>query len=96
MYNNPKVRKLFEEFNYDFRPTGADASNQNGPVERAHCTVANRIRAMLHGASLEMKFWPCVFHHCLRIKNAIPSKDQSKSPYELATGNIDDLTGCRV
>lgn len=38
------------------------------------------LRAMLHGASLEIKFWPYAFHHYLRIKNAIPSKDQTTSP----------------
>jgi len=36
LYNNPEVRKLFTWFRYDIRPTGADASNQNAPVERGH------------------------------------------------------------
>ena len=96
LYHNPEVRKLFKEFRYDVRPTGADASNQNGPVERAHLTVANAIRAMLHGANLDAKFWPYAFHHYIRIKNAIPSKDQTKSPLTLATGKTDDFTGFRT
>ena len=46
LYNNPEVKRLFKTYNYEIRPTGADASNQNGPVERAHLTVANAIRAI--------------------------------------------------
>jgi hypothetical protein len=84
LYKNPKVRQLFTEFDYDIRPTGADSSNQNGPTERAHLTVANAIRALLHGANLDAKFWPYAFHHYIRIKNSIPSKDQEHSPNELA------------
>ena len=101
LYNNPAVRKLFEEFNYDVRPTGADASNQNGPVERAHLTVANGVRSLLHGADLDPRFWPYAFHHYLRITNALPSRDQDKSPLTIATGKVDDFSqfrtfGCRV
>ena len=35
------------QFHYDIKPTGAGASNQNGPAERGHLTVANAVRAML-------------------------------------------------
>jgi len=41
--DNPKVRKLFTRFGCDIGPTGADASNQNAPVERGHLVVANAI-----------------------------------------------------
>ncbi|KAG7353842.1 hypothetical protein IV203_003197 [Nitzschia inconspicua] len=58
LYANPAVRTLFAQFGYAIRPTGADASNQNGPVERAHLTVANALRAMLLGAGLDPRFWP--------------------------------------
>ena len=101
LYQNPEVRRLFQRFGYQVRPTGADASNQNGPVERGHRSVANAIRALLTGANLPVKFWPYAFHHWLRIDNAIPSRDQSGSPVELAMGKRDDFThfrtfGCRV
>ena len=101
LYHNPEVNKLFKEFNYEVRPTGADASNQNGPVERSHRTVANAIRAMLHGANLDARFWPYAFHHYIRIKNALASRGQSASPLTLSTGKVDDFSdfrtfGCRV
>ena len=43
LHKNPEVHELFTEFYYDVKPTGAGASNQNGPVERGHLTVANAI-----------------------------------------------------
>jgi hypothetical protein len=51
---------------------------------------------MLHGANLEVKFWPYAFHHYLRIKNALPSRDSDKSPIELCTGKSEDFTGFRT
>jgi hypothetical protein len=101
LYHNPEVYRLFKRFGYDVRPTGADASNQNGPVERGHLTVSNAIRALLLGASMDIKFWPYAFHHWLRIDNSLPSRDQLHSPYRIATGTIDDFSafrtfGCRV
>ena len=56
--NNPEVCNLFKHFNYNIFPTGADSSHQNGPVERAHCTVGDTVRALLTGANLDIKFWP--------------------------------------
>ncbi|KAG7360930.1 hypothetical protein IV203_036029 [Nitzschia inconspicua] len=100
LYRNPAVRRLFKQYNYTVRPTGADSSNQNGPVERAHLTLGNSIRS-LHGAGLSPQFWPYAFAHFLRIKNAIPSRDQTVSPIEATTGKREDFAafrtfGCRV
>ncbi|GAX10430.1 hypothetical protein FisN_21Lu161 [Fistulifera solaris] len=101
LYHNPAVLSVFAKHGYTVCPTGADASNQNGPVERAHLTIANAIRAMLIGANLSVKFWPYAFHHWLRITNSLPSRDQHQSPLALATGTQDDFSdfrtfGCRV
>ena len=101
LFKNPEVVQLFKRFGYDVKPTGADASNQNGPVERGHLTVANAVRALLIGSGLDIKFWPYAFHHWLRIDNAIPSRDQKQSPLEMATNKKDNFRqfrtfGCRV
>ena len=101
LYHNPEVRKLFTRHGYQLRPTGADSSHQNGPVERAHRTVCDRIRCLLSGARLPIKFWPYAFHHALRILNAIPQRTQTQSPLQLVTGKKENLRnfktfGCRV
>ena len=72
LYANPNVVKLFQEYKYTIRPTGADSSNQNRPVERGHRTVAKAVWALLTGADLHIKFWPYAFHHWLRLDNNIP------------------------
>jgi len=101
LYNNPKVCKLFTGFGYDIRPTGADASNQNAPVEHGHLVVANAIHALLLGANLPIKFWPYAFHFWLRIDNSMASRDQLVSPNYITTGKKDGISalrtfGCRV
>jgi hypothetical protein len=92
LYQNPKVRSLSERHGYDVRPTGADASNQNGPVEWSHQTIGNALWSMLSGAGLDAKFWPYAFKHFLRITNALRSAGRDLLPYEMTQGRQDDFT----
>ena len=71
LYCNPEIRNLFQKFRYDVRCIGADASNQNGPVECAHCTISNTIQVLLFGSGLSACFWPYAFNHVLQIQNAL-------------------------
>jgi hypothetical protein len=97
LYNNPKIRDLFKEFGYDVYPTGADSSHQNGPVERSHQTIGDALRSLLTGANLDPKFWPCAFYHFLRIKNALPGRDDTPSYFErLHAGLQANLTNVRT
>lgn len=96
LYANPQVRELFTEFGYSIFPTGADASHQNGPVERGHLTVANAVRSLLTGANLDIRFWPYAFHHWLRIDNSLPSRDQTATPLKIALDKVDDFSGFRT
>ena len=101
LYSNPKIQNLFSTFGYEIYSTSLDSSNQNGPVERAHCTVFQGIKALSFGAGLDVKFWPYVFIHMLRIRNALPGQGQDASPLFLSTGKKDNfcnlrIFGCRV
>ena len=53
---NPLVHNLFKRFGYSVYETGGYSSNSNGPVERAHRTVADGIKAVLLGAGLPVRF----------------------------------------
>ena len=91
----------FANINIEVFPTGADSLFQNGPVERAHRTIATSTKALLFGAALDVKFWPYAFNHAIRIQNALPHRDQAASPIFLATGKKDNFTnlrtfGCRM
>ena len=101
--NNPDARNLFTSKGYQIRSTGIKASCQNGPVERAHQTLSNSIRALLTGANLAVKVWPYTFYHDMRLSNAFPESEQDKSPIQLANpdGKPEDLSklrtfGCRT
>jgi GAG-pre-integrase domain len=65
------VRCLLEQHGYQIELTGADASHQNGTVERSHETLGNMIRSLLLGANLPKKFWPYAFYHSLFLQNRV-------------------------
>jgi hypothetical protein len=101
LYQSNEFKDLCKEYGYVIEPTGADASNQNAPVERPHQTIGNALRTMLHGAQLPNCFWPYAFDHYLRIKNTLPRKSDDVSPITQRTGKTEDLRhlktfGCRV
>ena len=86
LVKNPRLVALFEHYGFAVYPSGADASYQNGPCERAHLTAANGVRTLLDGANLPTRFWPFAFDHFLRLHNAFPSRTKTHSPIELAYG----------
>ena len=101
LFSNPKIWNLFSRFGYEIYPTSPDSSNQNGPIERAHHTVSQGIKALLFGAGLDVKFWLYAFMHVLRIQNALPGQGQDASPLFLSTGRKDNfcnlqIFGCQV
>ena len=74
------MKNLFSCFKYIIIPTGSDASFQNGPVERSHRTLGEALKACLHGAGLDIKFWPYALQHVVQIWNAIPGSGQEHLP----------------
>ena len=56
LWANPDILNVFTNFYYEVHPTGTNSSYQNGPIERAHCTVGDHVRALLIGAALDIKF----------------------------------------
>ena len=96
-----KVRELFEKAGYKCEPTAPNSSNQNGPGERPHRTIGDAIRAMLHGAGLDPKYWPYAFLHFIRIYNITPHGVNVDSPFFICTQikpkvEMLRIFGCRV
>ena len=58
---NLEIHNLFKKYGYSVYHTGGYSSNSNGPVERAHRTVADDIKAVMLGDGLKVKFWPYAF-----------------------------------
>ena len=70
-------------------------------MERSHYTLGEAVKACIHGAGLDIKFWPYALHHVVCICNAIPGSGQEQSPLFLARGRKDNfknlkIFGCRV
>ena len=85
LYINPAVVKLFCKYKYVIFPTGAGSSFQNGPVERAHCTIVTSTKALLFVAALGIKFWLYTFNHAIKIRNNLPHRDQAAVPVNLVS-----------
>ena len=101
LYCNPEIQNLFRKFGYEVRCTGADASNQNEPVECAHRTVSNSVWALLFRSGLSAHFWPYAFNYVLRIQNALLHRGQDMSPIKKAHHQKDNFKslktfGCRI
>ena len=77
LYNNPVTKNIFKKCCYNSYPTSSDSSN---PVERAHQTISQGVKALLIGAGLEVKFGLYSFVHILCICNALPGQGQDESP----------------
>lgn len=70
LYWNTDVCNVFSDWHYDIYPTGTDSSHMNGPVERAHQSVGNCVRAFITGTNLVIKFWSYAFFNHICISNA--------------------------
>ena len=95
LFNNPEIKNLFTKSVYSIYPTGADASNQNGPVERGHHTIPNTIRALLTGSGIDAKFWLYAFFIPLP-DYIIPTRPSDVSPLTRAANIIEDFTNLRT
>ena len=97
LFDNPEVKNLFTKLGHAIHLTGADASDQNGPAERGHRTIADAMRAFLTGADLSPKFWPHAFCHSPRVQNTIPTPhSNSISPVTIVTGKREDFHNLRT
>ena len=56
LYFNPDIVNVFTKHRYEVHPTSTDSSHQNSLVERAHWVIGDHVRALLIGASLDIKF----------------------------------------
>ena len=96
LWANPDVKNVFANWHYEILPTGTDSSHQNGPVERAHRSVGDHVRALLEGAALDIKFWPYAFFHHLCITNALAPAKQDSSRIFQATDKKENFANFRT
>lgn len=81
---------------YKVEPTGADAPNQNGGVERWNETFAVTVRALLYGASLPAEYWSDALRHAVYLHNRRVHKTTKRTPFEGWHGEMPDLSSLRT
>ena len=91
-----QVKTLFEKFGYSVEVTGADASHQNGLVERSHQTIGNMLRSLLIGNNVPLKLWPYAFYHCIFLLNRIVHTGKESPPITICSGQRVTLQGLRT
>lgn len=93
-----KFKKTIEKSGFRLENTAPTSSFQNSIVERAHGTIANMMKAMLVGASLDAKFWSDTLLHATYVKNKLPHRSLQDfiTPYEAWTKSKPDISHLRV
>jgi len=78
--------------------TAPYSPQQNGKAERLNRTLVNRIRALLLDAQLPKTLWTEALRTANYLRNRVsPSaRDDTKTPYELFTGQKPDISHLRV
>ena len=85
---NNRIINILQDAGHTVQLTAPDSSSENGAVERPHRTIANGLRAMLHGAGLPMKFWPYALQHFVLLNNCVPHGDCELPPLQYALGSV--------
>jgi hypothetical protein len=81
---------------YEVELTSAEASHQNGTVERNHCSIGNMIRSVLIGSNMEKTLWPFALYHSFFIMNRIDHEGKNAPPITLCSGTRCSLAGRRT
>jgi hypothetical protein len=69
---------------------------QAGHAERMIQRIDHLARAMLVDSGLHLQFWPDAVIAAVHIHNRIQSRGSDKTPWELLTGKVPDVSGIRV
>ena len=69
---------------------------QNGVSERRNRTLQDMIRSMFNLTNLPYSFWDYALETSVRILNMVPTKKVDKTPHELWTGNVPNLSYLKV
>ena len=91
-----RVVKILQQYGYHVELTGADASHQNGLVERSHQTIGNMIRSLLIGSNVSKKLWPYALNHCFFIMNRVLHEGKTAPPISLCSGQRCSIKGIRT
>ena len=81
---------------YVLEQTASDSSFQNGMAERPNQSLADNMRALLHGANLGPEYWSWALLHAAYLPNRLPHKSTNMMPLQAYRGERPNLRRLRV
>ena len=67
-----------------------------GKVEKANRTIINMVRTMLINTKLPQALWPELAKTAVYLRNRLPTKTLSQTPYEVLWKRKPDLSHLRI
>jgi hypothetical protein len=83
---------MLKDLGYVVKPTGADSPSQNGGAEIYNNTLAVKVRTLLYGTGLSVKFWLAALLHAVYLHNRLVHLATHKTPYKGWYGCKPDIT----
>ena len=95
-YLNAPLMDFFKSKGIIHGTTAAYTPQQNGAAERLNRTLMERVRAMLHGAQLDVDMWAEAAVTANFIRNRTPLSGRTKTQWELFYNSKPDISHMRV
>ena len=86
LYKSTEFQHTCNNLGYGVFQSAADASFQNGIVERPHRALKERMRCMLYASRLGTEFWADALLHCTWLYNQTYHSAIKMTPYQAYTG----------
>jgi hypothetical protein len=90
------LREKFAEAGIVHKVTPRYTAEQNGRAERLNRTLMKKMRCLLFQAKVPGEFWGEAMLTANHLRNLVPTKAGKKTPYELFTGKVPDVSNLRV
>ncbi|XP_074284160.1 uncharacterized protein LOC141608714 [Silene latifolia] len=92
-----EMKNYYEENGILFQSSNVDTPQQNGRVERKHCHILEKARALQFTSHLPIEFWgECVLTAAYLINRTPTPILKNKTPFEILYHNKPNLTNLKV
>ena len=91
-----RLRLFFRKEGINNQTSADYTPEQNGRAERLNRTLLEKTRAMLIEFDLSPKFWAAALEIASVVRNCMPTKGETVSPYEQFYGTAPDVQRLRV
>ena len=95
-YMNKKFQDMLLKEGIRHQKSNVHTPQQNGLAERNNRTIEERARCMMFEANLPKTYWAEAANYAVYLINRSPSQGTGKTPEEMWSGKIPDLSHIRI